>query len=406
MLERILISTFSSWNKTSTRLHLTKIRQVFMILVFAISLLGMPNVAVKAATTVNLVATADTWMRQGNPTYNYGGATTISQSPNTSARHNSLYLWDLSSISSSATVTSASLTFHVTETSEYDFSLFNMKRTWTEGSNNGTAGSGASWNYYGAGTGNWGSSGAMNTTSDRYNTDLWDATASTFGTSGSVTIPLNAAGIAAVQGWVTTPASNYGLTIQYMGSGTTSDYWIVASSEATTASQRPTLNITYSTDPTIITTGTLNTFVTHPGAASTAQTYTVAGSNLTGNITITAPTGYELSTDGNTYTSSLTLARSGTSVATTTIYVHLYSATLGTYSGDITHASTGAPTVNVAVTGTVSNSVCSTANLPASEDTYLSANDVTYNNGGNTEIHVNATTGYQPAGGIAEMGPE
>ena len=145
--------------------------------------------------------------------------------------------------------------------------------------------------------------------------------------------------------------------------------------------------------PTIITTGTLSAFSTTPGVASAAQTYTVSGASLTGNIVITAPAGFELSTNGTTFASSLSLTPTGGTVATTTVYVRLYSTTESPYSGNITHTSTGAASQNVAVSGTVSNTICTTANLAAAEDTYLSANDVTYNNGGNTSIHVDGGTG-------------
>ena len=254
----------------------------------------------------------------------------------------------------------ASLTFNVTEGSAYDFNLYNMRRAWVEGTNNDAAGSGASWTYYDAGINAWGTAGAMNTTSDRYDTDLWDATSATFGPTGSVVIPLNASGIAAVQGWISTPANNFGLTIQYMGTGTDPDYWIVDSREATTEANRPKLNLTYclpGAEPTINTSGTLTAFNTETGVPSAAQTYTVSGSNLTTGISITAPTGFELSTDGSSYSSNLTLAQSGGSVEATTIYVRLNSATEGTFSGNITHTSGSATQVDVPVSGVVTTTV-------------------------------------------------
>ena len=232
----------------------------------------------------------------------------------------------------------------------------------------------------------------MNTGSDRYNTDLWDATGSTFGSTGSVTIPLNASGLTAVQGWIASSATNYGLTIQYVGTGTTSDYWIVASSENTTVANRPKLNVTYCTaGPNITTTGTLTAFSSLVGVPSAVQTYTVAGTSLTDPIILTAPTGFQISTDGTNYYTTLNLAPTGGTVVSTTIYVRLYSTTEGSYNGNITHTSIGATPVDVPASGTVS--LCTTATLTAAEDTYLSAANVTYNNGGNVELHVDVTTG-------------
>ena len=113
--------------------------------------------------------------------------------------------------------------------------------------------------------------------------------------------------------------SNYGLTIQGY-SQTSANVLTFSSSEGTTA---PKLNVTYCT-PYITTSGTLSAFSTTTGTPSAAQTYTVAGYYLkTNNIVITPPTGFELSTNGTTYSSSLTLIPTSGTVAATTIYVRL-----------------------------------------------------------------------------------
>ena len=56
---------------------------------------------------------------------------------------------------------------------------------------------------------------------------------------------------------------------------------------------------------------------------STQNSFTVSGTNLTGNIIVTPPTDYEISTtSGSGFVSTaITLTQSGGSVATTTIYV-------------------------------------------------------------------------------------
>ncbi|NLE58925.1 MAG: DNRLRE domain-containing protein, partial [Planctomycetes bacterium] len=70
-------------------------------------------------------------------------------------------------------------------------------------------------------------------------------------------------------------------------------------------------------------------------------------------ILITAPAGFELSEDDSTYSDSLTLEQVSGVVADTTLYVRLYSATQGTFGGNITHSSGGADTKDVAVSGEV-----------------------------------------------------
>ena len=88
---------------------------------------------------------------------------------------------------------------------------------------------------------------------------------------------------------------------------------------------------------------------------STEQTYMVSGSNLIGNITITAPSDYEISTLSGSYgTSPLTLTQFGGLVSPTTIYVRLKSGRdLGSYNSQpIVHTTTYA-TINVICSGTV-----------------------------------------------------
>jgi gliding motility-associated-like protein len=100
---------------------------------------------------------------------------------------------------------------------------------------------------------------------------------------------------------------------------------------------------------------TLSGFATCQGVASPTQTTSVSGSGLGSNvITLTAPSGFEISTTaGSGYASTLTLTPSSGTVNATTIYVRLTGATAGSYSGNLTIASTGATTQNLALSGTV-----------------------------------------------------
>lgn len=95
----------------------------------------------------------------------------------------------------------------------------------------------------------------------------------------------------------------------------------------------------------------LGTVVT--GSSSAEQTYYVKGEGLTANLVITAPSGYQISTtSGSGFGSSITLTPSGGTVDSTTIYVIFSpSSATGTVTGNITNASTGATTKNVALTG-------------------------------------------------------
>ena len=110
-----------------------------------------------------------------------------------------------------------------------------------------------------------------------------------------------------------------------------------------------------------ITTNTvaLGAFAQYQTGTSAVQTYSLSAANLTANLTVTPPAGYEISANNGTawYTnaSPLVLTPTANTVAATTISVRLNAAAAGSYAGNIMHVSTAAATVNVAVTGTKVN---------------------------------------------------
>jgi hypothetical protein len=68
---------------------------------------------------------------------------------------------------------------------------------------------------------------------------------------------------------------------------------------------------TYTATPTIATTGTLSAFTSCSGAPSTSQNFSVSATNLTNNLVVTAPTGFEVSlSSGSGYNSSVSLTPS------------------------------------------------------------------------------------------------
>ncbi|NCI49459.1 T9SS type A sorting domain-containing protein [Sediminibacterium roseum] len=113
------------------------------------------------------------------------------------------------------------------------------------------------------------------------------------------------------------------------------------------------ISATAAATPTLVTTGTLNAFATCAGTASSEQSFTVSGADLTANLVVTPPTGFEVSTSSGTgFGSSVSLTPSSGSVSTTTIYTRMSSSATGTPSGNITVSSTGATSKTVAVSGT------------------------------------------------------
>ncbi|MBF9222734.1 IPT/TIG domain-containing protein [Hymenobacter ruricola] len=108
----------------------------------------------------------------------------------------------------------------------------------------------------------------------------------------------------------------------------------------------------------------LSGFTTAVGTPSAQQAVTVNGTGLTGNVTATAPAGFEVSwTSGFNFSASQILTQTNGSVVNIPLYVRLTGAALGSVSGVVTIASPGAATQNVAVAGSVT--AAATPNPPS-----------------------------------------
>ncbi|MFZ4400804.1 MAG: lamin tail domain-containing protein [Bacteroidales bacterium] len=109
------------------------------------------------------------------------------------------------------------------------------------------------------------------------------------------------------------------------------------------------------TSPLITITGSLTTFAnTQVNTFSLEQSYNVEGSNLTSDIIITPPAGFEISTTTGlafVATNPITLTQIAGIVSPTTIYVRFAPLLVQTYSGNITNVSTGATQKDKAVSG-------------------------------------------------------
>ena len=105
---------------------------------------------------------------------------------------------------------------------------------------------------------------------------------------------------------------------------------------------------------TITASGNFTAFSTTQGTASAAQAFTAGGSSLTGNITVGAPTSFEVSSDGSTFASSLNIPFGNGTVSPTSLSVRLAaSAAAGSPSEPISLTSPGATPVYLSVNGTV-----------------------------------------------------
>jgi Leucine-rich repeat (LRR) protein len=87
------------------------------------------------------------------------------------------------------------------------------------------------------------------------------------------------------------------------------------------------------------------------GQTSATQTLTVSGSNLTGNVTVNAPNGFQVSFPSDSWQSSLPLPLSSGRL-NQQVYVQFLPASAGDFSNTITISGGGASTQQVAVSGT------------------------------------------------------
>ncbi len=122
-------------------------------------------------------------------------------------------------------------------------------------------------------------------------------------------------------------------------------------------------NTTATNNPNNVTTGT--PAIAAPGGTTTvpsatsgipgsSTSFNITGSNLAANITATAPTNFQVSSDNSTWNSTATIAESGGTLTSTPVYVRLSgSGSVGTQSGNVTLSSTSATSVNQAVSGSI-----------------------------------------------------
>ena len=121
------------------------------------------------------------------------------------------------------------------------------------------------------------------------------------------------------------------------------------------------VSLAHSSEPIIAATPTSLTGFTYGlgNGPSAAQNFSVSGSNLTEDITLTPTTNYEISlAEASGYASSLTIAPTAGTVDATTVYVRLKAGLAkGAQEGTISLESTGATKVKLSLSGSVTTPV-------------------------------------------------
>lgn len=225
--------------------------------------------------------------------------------------------FDLSSIPTSATVTSATLSLYLNTNINGDVNgitvdAYRFRRAWLEGTKDASMYSdGANWNTYDS-INNWGAPGATDSATDIDATAIGSTTLAVSATTGqfydwSLTP-------SAVQGWVDGSFTNNGLLLK--GEVESENMKAFSSSDNTTASQHPKMSVDY-------TFGERSTAHVYSGSGSVLL---APGSNGNGTFTESVNVGdtnsYNLSayayTDGSAVTSSdVGLYYNGSAVSTT-----------------------------------------------------------------------------------------
>ncbi|MGZ3777418.1 MAG: T9SS type B sorting domain-containing protein [Mucilaginibacter sp.] len=110
-----------------------------------------------------------------------------------------------------------------------------------------------------------------------------------------------------------------------------------------------TITVNPASPPVITSSGTMTGLSTIYGTFSSSESFTVSASNLTEGILVTVPQGFELSTDNQTFSSTITVGQAG-NITNGPVYIRLAgNIPVGNYFGNIVLSTSGASDVNVSI---------------------------------------------------------
>jgi len=153
----------------------------------------------------------------------------------------------------------------------------------------------------------------------------------------------------------------------------------------------PTFSISLGSVPVITGAATASALTTTYGTASSPQSFSISGSNLTADLVATAPTGFEVSADGTSYGGTATFSQSsGTASGSLRVRLKANAAVSGSYNGqNIVLSSTGATSVNIVT--------AATGNAVTVKGLTITANDQTVN-AGSALANVPASSNFTSSG--------
>jgi hypothetical protein len=143
------------------------------------------------------------------------------------------------------------------------------------------------------------------------------------------------------------------------------DITVMSGSAAQTIATATSTVTATAANPVISVSGSLAALTTTYGTASSTANFIISGANMTAPVTVTAPTGFQVSTSPTSgFANNISVPASGT-LANTTIHVRLSpTADAGTYSGNISLTSAGATEKTIATTSSTISKATPTITTP------------------------------------------
>ena len=145
------------------------------------------------------------------------------------------------------------------------------------------------------------------------------------------------------------------------------DITVMSGSAAQTIATATSTVTATAANPVISVSGSLAALTTTYGTASSTANFIISGANMTAPVTVTAPTGFQVSTSPTSgFANNISVPASGT-LSNTTIHVRLSpTVNAGTYSGNISLTSTGATEKTIATASSTISKATQTIDAIAS----------------------------------------
>lgn len=111
-----------------------------------------------------------------------------------------------------------------------------------------------------------------------------------------------------------------------------------------------TFKITVNPSPNVSTNGNLSALSTIYGSPSVTTSFSISGNWLTSALTLTAPVGFEISTDNVNFSKAVTINRNSGTIGATNVLVRLAATTpVGTYSGNLILSSNNIADIDIQI---------------------------------------------------------